>query len=213
MSHVAGRIVVVGGGGHARVLMTVLRKTSWEIVGYTDAEDRGVLLEAPYLGDDRLLPDIYRSHPACAGALGVGKISVSTTRSRLQLHIESLGFTFPAIVSPHGLVNTGVELSDGTVVFDGAVINTGTVTGRSCIVNTNATVEHDCRLGDDVHIAPGATISGGVTIGSDCIVGAGAVVIQGLSICGGCLIGAGSVVTADLTTPGTYVGAPARRTG
>jgi sugar O-acyltransferase (sialic acid O-acetyltransferase NeuD family) len=213
MSQVASRIVVIGGGGHAKVLISVLRKTSWKILGYTDAEARGALLQAPYLGDDRILPDILRGHPDAGAILGVGKISVSPTRLRLHACLESLGFALPVIVSPHALVNTEVDLGAGTVVFDGAVINTGTVAGRSCIVNTNATLEHDCNLGDDVHIAPGATVSGGVNIGNDCVVGAGAVVIQGVSICGGCLIGAGSVVTADLTAPGTYVGAPARSTG
>ena len=36
-------------------------------------------------------------------------------------------------------------------------------------------------------------------------------VIHGVRIVEGCLIGAGAVVTDDLTEPGTYVGAPARR--
>ena len=96
-------------------------------------------------------------------------------------------------------------------IFDGAVVNAGVVTGPSCVVNTNATVEHDCRLGTNVHIGPGATVSGGVTIGDHTFVGAGAVVIHGVRIAEGCLIGAGTVVTEDLTEPGTYVGAPARR--
>ena len=78
-------------------------------------------------------------------------------------------------------------------------------------VNTNATVEHDCRFGTNVHIGPGATVSGGVAMGDHTFVGAGAVVIHGVRIAAGCLIGAGAVVTGDLTEPGTYVGAPARR--
>jgi acetyltransferase-like isoleucine patch superfamily enzyme len=85
------------------------------------------------------------------------------------------------------------------------------VTGPTCIVNTNATVEHDCRLGTNVHIAPGATVSGEVWIGDHTFVGAGAVIVHGVRIAEGCLIGAGAVVTDDLTEPGTYVGAPARR--
>ena len=54
-------------------------------------------------------------------------------------------------------------------------------------------------------------MSGGVSIGDHTFVGAGAVVIHGVRIVAGCLIGAGAVVTDDLTEPGTYVGAPARR--
>jgi acetyltransferase-like isoleucine patch superfamily enzyme len=93
------------------------------------------------------------------------------------------------------------------------VVNPGATTGAACIINTHATLEHDCRLGDNVHLAPGATVSGGVVIGSHSFVGAGAVVIQGVRIADGCLIGAGTVVTADIVVPGTYAGVPARRIG
>ena len=118
---------------------------------------------------------------------------------------------FPRLCLPTPSSTARWSLGAGTVVFDGAVVNPGVVTGPICIVNTNATVEHDCRLGMNVHIATGATVSGGVTIGDHTFVGAGAVVIHGVRIAAGCLIGAGAVVTEDLTEPGAYVGAPARR--
>jgi sugar O-acyltransferase (sialic acid O-acetyltransferase NeuD family) len=210
MSRHEQTIVVIGGGGHAKVLISILRKLPWHVAGYTDSQDRGALLGAPYLGDDKVLPGILAAHPDCAAALAVGKVDTSPRRSGLQQQIESLGFRLPVIVSPSAVVNLGVELGPGTVVFDGAVVNADTVTGTACIINTNATLEHDCRLGADVHIAPGATVSGGVAIGSHSCIGAGAVVIQGLSIADNCLIGAGSVVTGDIETPGTYAGVPAR---
>jgi acetyltransferase-like isoleucine patch superfamily enzyme len=91
------------------------------------------------------------------------------------------------------------------------VINSGTKTGRGCIINTNSTVEHDCRLGDDVHVAPGAILSGGVTVGDQVMVGAGATVIQGVRIGPHCLVGAGSIVVRDLVEPGIYMGNPCKR--
>jgi len=32
--------------------------------------------------------------------------------------------------------------------------------GEYSIINTNSTIEHDCKIGDYVHIAPGVTMSG-----------------------------------------------------
>ncbi|HET6494054.1 MAG TPA: hexapeptide transferase, partial [Thermoleophilia bacterium] len=45
-------MVVIGGGGHAKVLMSLLKKLGLEILGYTDKRDRSAILGAPYLGDD-----------------------------------------------------------------------------------------------------------------------------------------------------------------
>lgn len=206
------RIVVIGGGGHAKVLIGVLKKIGWEVVGYTDPHDRGAILGAAHLGGDHILPELIRTEGRCRAAIGLGKTDLSLARERLAAEAHGLGFGLPVIVSPHAVVNDEVTLGPGTVVFDGAVVNSGTHTGSLCILNTNCTVEHDCHLGDNVHIAPGATTSGGVTIGYNCMIGAGAIVVQDAAICAGCLVGAGSTVVRDISIPGTYVGSPAKRT-
>ena len=159
------RIVVIGGGGHAKVVISVLKKMPCTLLGYTDEKDRGVILGTRYLGCDAVLPDLLRTYGRYQAVVGLGKIDVSEARALLQREIEALGIDFPTIVSPHAVVNDEVTLVPGTVVFDGAVVNSGTHTGSRCILNTNCTVEHDCHLGDNVHIAPGATTSGGVSIG------------------------------------------------
>lgn len=205
-------IVVIGGGGHAKVLISVLRKLQWDVLGYTDARDNGVILGANHLGDDGALPDLRCSHGRCGAVVGVGKVDASPLRTSLQERVESLGFVVPVVVSPDATVNAEVTLGTGTAVFDGAIVNSGTRTGRACIINSNSTVEHDSWLGDNVHIASGATVCGGVTVGENCFVGAGATVVQGVRICDDCLVGAGAVVTRDLQEPGTYVGSPAERT-
>ena len=211
MSDDAGTVVVLGGGGHAKVLISVIRKLPWTVAGYVDPRDVGPVLGILHAGGDDVLQALLARHPGCAAAIGVGKVDASARRARIHAAAQALGYGFPTFVSPEAVVNREVELGPGTVVFDGAVVNPGVATGPICIVNTNAAVEHDCRFGMNVHIAPGATISGGVTIGDHTFVGAGAVVIHGVRIAEGCLVGAGAVVTKDLTEPGTYVGNPAWR--
>jgi sugar O-acyltransferase (sialic acid O-acetyltransferase NeuD family) len=204
-------IVVIGGGGHAKVLIAVLKQSGRRILGYTDQRDRGDILAVPYLGTDTELGNVLRRHRGCSAVIGIGKIDASHHRLALQSEVEALGFELPPIVSHHAVINEDVRLGPGTVVLDGVVVNSGTEVGSACILNTGSTLDHDCRLGDDVHIAPGVTVSGGVTIGDHCLIGAGATMIQGVRVCADCLVGAGATVVRDLTTPGTYAGTPARR--
>lgn len=205
------KIVVIGGGGHAKVLMDILQKSGWDVLGYTDRQDKGPLLAVPYLGDDRVLPEVLRKYPACRAAIGVGKVELCESRLILHKGLEAIGFECPAVVSRDAVVNSEVKLGAATVVFDGVVINSCAKTGRACILNTHSTIEHDCRLGDNVHIAPGATLSGGVSIGHNCMIGTGANIIQALHICDNCIIGAGTTVVRNISTPGVYVGNPAQR--
>jgi sugar O-acyltransferase (sialic acid O-acetyltransferase NeuD family) len=206
------RIVVVGGGGHAKVLISVLKKSgSYELIGYTDVRDSGELLGIPYLGTDSVLEKMKETIADCCAAVGVGKVEVNAKRLGIVDRLVGLGFRLPVVISPHAVVNEDVTIGDGSVIFDGAVVNTGARIGRASIINTNSTVEHDCIIGDNVHLAPGANLSGGVSVGHNCMIGTGANIIQGIAICADCLIGAGSTVVKDITIPGTYAGIPASR--
>jgi len=208
------KMVVVGGGGHTKVLISILRKLkTFDLVGYTDVKDNGTLLDVPFLGSDDNLKKVKKELDCCAGVIGLGAVSVSDKRSQLWNMLIRAGFDLPAVVSPDAIVNDEVFVGEGAVILDGAVINSGSRIGRNCVINTNSTVEHDCDIEDHAHIASGATLGGGVKIGKNSMVGAGATVIQYVTICPECMIGAGAVVITDIMEPGTYVGNPARRIG
>lgn len=205
-------IIVVGGGGHARVVISILRKLEcYRILGYTDLEDRGTLFDACYIGSDRELESLTTRSRELNAVLAVGQVGLGTLRSELWARFHPFALRFPCIISPEAIVNEGVRGGEGAVVMDGAVINCGATLGRGAIVNTNSTVEHDVVLADWVHVAPGATVCGGVTVGSFSMIGAGATVIEGTKIGSSCVVGAGAIVINDLPEPGVYVGSPARR--
>ena len=98
-----------------------------------------------------------------------------------------------------------------TVIMAGAVVNPGASVGKGCIVNTCSSVDHDCRVGDYVHIAVGAHLCGTVAVGEGTWIGAGSTVSNNVSVCGECMIGAGAVVVRDITEAGTYLGVPAKK--
>jgi sugar O-acyltransferase (sialic acid O-acetyltransferase NeuD family) len=205
-------IVVVGGGGHAKVVLSILKKLkTFNVLGYSDLKDNGPLLGTPFLGSDRDLSSFAASYAGLNAVIGVGQVGLGMLRHQLWARVESIGLTFPEIVSPHATVNEGVVVGEGVVVMDGAVINPGSKIGRGAIVNTNSTVEHDVLLDEWVHVAPGATISGGVNVGRFSMIGVGATVIEGVRIPPNSIVGAGATVVHDLSEPGVYVGCPARR--
>ena len=205
-------IVVVGGGGHAKVVLSVLKKlTSFNVLGYTDLKDNGTLLGTSFLGSDGDLSSFASVHTGLNVVIAVGQVGLGTLRHELWARMQCIGLAFPRIVSPHATVNEEVVVGEGVVVMDGAVINPGAKIGRGAIVNTNSTVEHDVMLDEWVHVAPGATISGGVKVGRFSMIGVGATVIEGVSIPANSIVGAGATVVHDLSEPGVYVGCPARR--
>lgn len=203
-------VVVIGGGGHAKVLLHMLeRLKKFKVLGYVDPRNAGEVLGYARLGGDEVLPALAKKKTAAV--IGVGKIVSGGKRLKILADLHAQGFSLPVIVAPTAQVAKEVILGEGTVVMDGAVIQPGCVIGKACIVNSGAVLDHDCTLGDDVHIGPRVALSGQVSVGEGCMVGVGASVIQGIRITASCTIGAGAAVVEDCLQTGTYVGVPARR--
>lgn len=205
-------IVLIGAGGHAAVVASIIEALeSYLVVGYT-APAGGVAAISchyNYLGDDSVLPALFNQGIRLA-ALGLGGTGDNRPRSELYERIRRLGFEFPLLKHPSAVVAPDVVFGAGCVVAPGAVVNTGAKLGINVIVNSGAVVEHDCVIADHVHIATGALLCGGVRVGRLAHIGAGAVIIQSVSIGEGALVGAGAVVVHDVKPWTVVMGNPAR---
>lgn len=204
-------VIILGGGGHAKVLIEALRTANIIIVGITDADPAKqgtTLMEVAVLGDD----SIVRQHAPGAVRLvnGLGSVSRPAPRAALFEAFTSEGFSFATVIHPRAVVASDATIAEGAQIMAGAVIQPGARIGRNSIVNTGAIVDHDCMIGDHAHLSPGAVLSGGVRIGNNTHVGTGATVIQGITIGTGCLVAAGAVVISNVPDGATVMGVPAR---
>ncbi len=204
-------VIVYGAGGQARVLIELMERAGISpIAGFLDdnASLHGTKIDGiPVLGNIDRLANIYRVHRINRAVIALGD---NALRKRFADHARSLGMRLPVLIHPHAYVSPTAKLGDGTVVMAGAVISTHVTMGEMCIINTRASIDHDCYLGDYVHVAPGVTLAGNVTIGNGTLMGVGSCVVPGLCIGDDALVGAGAVVIRDIASNTTVVGCPAR---
>ncbi len=204
------KIVVIGGGGHAKVVISILKKiNTYEIVGYTDVKNIGEILGVKYIGNDSILKNLYKNGIKNA-VLGLGFIKSNKARKNVLEEINNIDFHYPAIISNNAVINEDVTIGMGTVIMDGVIINSGTKIGKFCIINTRSSIDHDCIIKNHTHIAPGVTLSGGVEIGNNVLIGTGANIIQYKKVVDNAIIGAGSTVVDDINEPGLYGGTPTK---
>lgn len=205
-------VIVLGAGGHAKVLIDMLRLRGCEILGIADADaSRHGSSHAGCRvigGDDAVL----QHDPGRVRLVnGVGSTDHPRARRRLFDEFKRRGYVFQGISHPSVVVAADAVLEEGVQVMAGAVIQPGGRIGMNTIINTSASVDHDCTVGAHVHLAPGVTLSGNVRIGDGTHIGTGACVIQGVTIGEDCVIGAGAVVLTDIPAGARAAGVPARR--
>jgi UDP-perosamine 4-acetyltransferase len=136
-------------------------------------------------------------------------IAIGNNRTRQSI-AERLHAQWVSVCHPNTTVHPSVSIGPGTVVFAGAVIQPDTTIGAHSILNTAATVDHDCIVGDFVHIGPAVCLCGGVTVDEGVLLGVGAKVAPNVQVGPWSTAGAGAVCVVDVPGSTTVAGVPAR---
>ena len=201
-------IVLIGGGGHAKVVFnTLVRLNSWNIIGYTDFKDSEIR-SLEYLGTDEVLKDIVKT--VRTAVIAVGQIKSYKPRYNLYIKIKELGFSLPPITAKSAVIMQNVSIGDGTYIGEQVYVGPDVKIGVMDIINTGSIVEHDSQIGDFVHLSINSTLAGNTRVGNGTFIGMGANVSNGITIGENVTVAAGTIVRKYTESRSLIYGNPAR---
>ena len=203
------RLVILGAGGHAKMVIDVARSQGrYEpvlcLARDVDPAQRVLGVEVA-IEDQQRLRELQLAGVAAFPAVGDNKI-----RRKLLVNLQQLGFHVPTLVAANAWLSPSAQLGAGTVLMPGATVGSDARVGNGVIINTHASIDHDCHLADYCHVGPGTTLAGNVRLGEAAFMGAGSVVIPEQTIGAGAIVGAGGVVVTQIPDDELWVGCPAR---
>lgn len=202
------KVVIIGAGGHAKVIADIIEKSGDEIVGFLDDNKK---MGTTIIKEYKVLGDFNNRFPlAIANSDYEFIIAIGDNKKREEIS-HSPNLKFYTAIHPSAQMGLDVEIQEGTVIMANACINSSAKIGKHCIINTGAIIEHDNIIEDFVHISPNVALGGTVKIGKSTHVGIGSTIKNNITICEKCKIGAGAVVVKDIKEEGTYIGVPAKK--
>jgi sugar O-acyltransferase (sialic acid O-acetyltransferase NeuD family) len=192
-------IILIGGGGHGKVVADCLLAQGVKIVHVVDPRK-----SEPLLG----IPRVPEYIPHLIGeTLVVVAIGDNEARKKVANQVKH---QFGTAIHPSAVISDYSIVGEGSMILHRAIIQADVKIGAHVIVNTGAQIDHDCTIGSFVHIAPRAVLCGTVSVGERSLIGAGAVIIPGVTIGTNVVIGAGAVVLKNVPDNAVLVGNPAR---
>jgi sugar O-acyltransferase (sialic acid O-acetyltransferase NeuD family) len=185
---------IVGAGGHAKVIIEIIEESGYVVNAVVDDNPKIKTLVGYQVTDQKVF-----NSPVIV-AIGDNKVR--------KKFVQTINYEFGKAIHPRANISARCKIAEGTVVMAGTTINSEAVIGKHCIINTNASVDHDCKIGDFVHISPKVTLAGNVTVDEGSHIGIGSTVIQGTHIGKWVTIGAGAVIIEDVPDYAVVVGVP-----
>jgi len=201
-------MILIGYSGHSYVVHGIFDALGKKVIGYFDNQEKStnpyhlkyfgketseqaftVLKNDEFfiaIGDNAIRQKIYENF-AARGCMPVNAIH------------PSAAIDTTAVLAPHGIM-----------ISSNVSVNALSRIGNAVICNTGCIIEHECEVGDFVHIGPGTVLCGNVIVGAGTFVGANAVIRQGVHIGKNCVIGAGAVVIKDVPDNTVVAGNPSR---
>ncbi|MEP6735466.1 MAG: acetyltransferase [Chryseolinea sp.] len=193
------RIILIGGGQHAQVVLDSLMEQGADVLAVFDPLKKADLFGVPQRGEYE--PSF---EPA---ALAIVAIGDNAMRKKVS---ERVSHQFTSTVHPSVIFSRFASMGTGSMVLHGAIVQVLAKIGDHVIVNTGAQIDHDCVIGNFAHIAPRVALCGNVRIGEGAWIGAGATVVPGRTIGRWATVGAGATVVEDVPDYAVVVGTPAR---
>lgn len=202
------KVVIVGYSGHALVVADAAIAMGMSLTHYCDIKKTKLdLFQLEYLGFEGD-ENFEGWHGDYRFILGVGNNEI---RNRTGLKVLSHNKQLLNVIHPSASYSKHFEMGTGNFISRQVSVNALSKIGNFCILNTACIIEHECQIGNAVHIAPGAVLAGNVVVGDLSFIGANAVIKQGVKIGSNVIVGAGSVVLNDVPDNCKIVGNPGRK--
>lgn len=203
------KLIIVGDGGHSKVVQEVIRSSDYQLIGiwddkYSTTTRKGEIDYSPIDFNHHFVGDT-----SVFFFLAIGNNAV---RKKLAEKFNLDKRRYAIIIDASAIISAGAAVLEGSLIMAGAIIQTGTKIGSQVIVNTGSIIDHDCHIEEYVHVAPGATITGNCRVQQMSLIGAGSTLIPGVVIGNHVVVGAGSVIVKNISACQTVYGNPAEAT-
>jgi sugar O-acyltransferase (sialic acid O-acetyltransferase NeuD family) len=205
------RIAFLGSGEMARhIAHYMVEDNQFDIAGYyDDFSEVGSLINGyPVLGKISDVENGYKQKKFDELINAIGFTRLEYRKELFEMFDNKV--PFGTFIHSTCLVDSTAKIGKGVVVFPFTILYLDAVVEDNVFIQIRSYVT-DSIVKKHSMISGTVSIAGRAEVGECCNIGISTTISNDVKICDFVRTGAGTVVVKDITEPGTYVGAPARK--
>ena len=199
------KIIIWGSAGHGSAVLDLSDNIGFKLETFLDESIKSKKINnAKLIKGKKNILSFLSKKAAKKYSYTVAIGSSQKIRLKIYNFLKKKGFNLPKLIHKSAYISKTSKILNGSQIFANTNIGPNSIIGEGCIINNNANVDHDCKLGNGVHIAPGSVLCGGISVGNNTLIGANSTILPYLKIGSNCIIGAGTVVTKNIKSGTIY---------
>lgn len=156
------RIIVIGAGGHAKVVAeAILKQQKYDLLGFADDS---LQLGTKVIGEFKVLCSVDQIDNINFEYFVVA-IGNNAIRKKIFIHLQSK-YSPATIIHPFTSVSDSALIEDGSVVLPGAVLACCVRIGSNCIIGSNVHIDHESIVEAHSYLRSGTNIGSNSKIDS-----------------------------------------------
>tara|TARA_B110000438_G_scaffold301234_2_gene355607 strand:- start:428 stop:1102 length:675 start_codon:yes stop_codon:yes gene_type:complete len=209
------KIIIFGGGGHAKIVQDCIKLIkNFKVIGFIDEKNYNstITKKMKYLGTTNNLNKIVKGQ-SLKNLMGVVAIGSNITRKEVVLEVNKINkhFKWSNIIHPSAIISNTAKIGDGNMFLAGSIICSDAKIDNHVSINTGTHLDHDNIFSDFSSTGPGVATGGNVKVGKLSFLGIGATIKHNVSIGNNTVIGGQSFVNKNCNSDSLYYGVPAKR--
>jgi sugar O-acyltransferase (sialic acid O-acetyltransferase NeuD family) len=190
-------VIILGAGGHAKVIMDILSQKKIKILGMAALHNsKKANYDFKTFSDEEVIANFDSEEINLVN--GLGSLPNDNKRYELSKKYLDFGFKFINIIHTSSIISKNTKILDGAQIMAGVIIGPGCKIGEGTIVNSQSSIDHDCEIENYSHICPGVVCSGNVRIGSFVHISTGVSIINNINIGDNSIIYPGVTLVKDV---------------
>lgn len=205
------RVALIGSGTLAQhIAHYLIASSKYTVTGfYDDYKKTGDKTKyGKIIGSlDKIIPD-FEKKKFDELIIGIGYNHLEFRKQVFDKFSSVIPFT--SFIHDSCYVDPSCKVGAGIIALPGCIFDMNVNLSDNIFFNINCTISHDSKIGSHNFFGPSVKIAGFVKLGEFCFIGIGTTIIDNIEICSGTRTGGGAVITKSISSPGIYVGMPAK---
>ena len=206
------KLLIIGAGDLGQLMAHHLNQSNdFELIGFLDDTKAvgDIVCSKPILGGIADIEALYSKKDFDEVLIAIGYKHLDF-KEKLFNELKVMNIPLAKFIHESVILDSSAQIGEGSFLLPGVVLDKEVKLGSCVLLNTGVVIAHDTQVGDFCFLGPAVSLAGFIKIAAKSFLVINTTIIDNIEISVPIQTGASATIVKNISTPGLYLGTPAK---